>query len=107
MIGLDLVEIERFKQFKKTDTFLIKNFTQGELDYCFSFKDPAPHLAGLFAAKEAVAKAITEKVVVYEIEIRHADNGRPTIWQKNKENKKIAVSITHTDKIAAAIALQV
>lgn len=107
MIGLDLVAIKRFKQLKRTSVVLQKGFTKRELDYCFAFKDPAPHLAGLFAAKEAVAKALDEKVVVYEIEIRHDKNGKPQVWRKNKKDKKITVSITHTDTIAAAIALRI
>ena len=106
MIGLDLVEIKRFKQLKRTFAVLQKAFTSRELDYCFAFKDPTPHLAGLFAAKEAVAKALNGQAVVYEIEIRHEKNGKPKVWRKNKYDKKMAVSITHTEEIAAAIAIQ-
>lgn len=107
MIGLDITDVSRFKKLKRTAAILQKTFTRQELDYCFGFSDAAPHLAGLFAAKEAVAKAILGKVVVYEIEIRHAANGQPLVWRKNKQDKKITVSITHTDTIAAAVALQV
>ena len=106
MIGLDIVDISRFRKLKRTAAVLEKTFTSRELDYCFAFKDPAPHLAGLFAAKEAVAKSLDGQAVVYEIEIRHEKSGKPTVWQKNKQDKKIAVSITHTDTIAAAIAIK-
>lgn len=106
MIGVDLVEVSRFKSLKRSAAFLQKVFTKRELDYCFSFKDPAPHLAGNFAAKEAVAKALNGKTIVYEIEIRHMVQGRPLVWQKNKQNKKIAISISHTDTLAVSIALK-
>src|SRR5262245_4226558 len=33
-------------------------FTPGELAYCRGFKDPLPHLAARFAAKEATGKAL-------------------------------------------------
>jgi holo-[acyl-carrier protein] synthase len=33
-------------------------FTQDELAYCRGFKDPLPHLAARFAAKEAASKAL-------------------------------------------------
>ena len=106
MIGLDIVDISRFRKLKRTAVVLQKAFTSRELDYCFAFKDSAPHLAGLFAAKEAVAKALDGQAVVYEIEIRHNKNGKPTVWRENKHDKKIAVSITHTDAIAAAIVIK-
>lgn len=106
MIGLDIVEVKRFKHLKRSAAVLQKAFTKRELDYCFSFKDPSPHLAGLFAAKEAVAKVLDGQAVVYEIEIWHTAGGKPTVWQKNKENKKIAISIAHTDTIAAAVAIK-
>ncbi len=107
MIGLDVMEVKRFKNIKRTAAVLQKAFSGRELNYCFSYKDPAPHLAGLFAAKEAVAKALDGQAVVYEIEIRHTVVGKPMVWQKNKQNKKMAVSISHTDQIAVAIALQI
>ena len=106
MIGLDIVDISRFRKLKRTSAVLEKAFTSRELDYCFAFKDPAPHLAGLFAAKEAVAKALNGQAVVYEIEIRQEKNGQPKVWRKNKQDKKMAISITHTEEIAAAIAIK-
>jgi holo-[acyl-carrier protein] synthase len=41
------------------DRYLRRVFTQGELAYCtVEGRDPAPHLAARFAAKEATAKAL-------------------------------------------------
>ena len=106
-IGFDLVEIARFKKMipGRTNPFFKKVFTDSELDYCFSYKNPEAHLAGLFAAKEAVSKALgVLKYPFAEIEIRHAKDGMPLAY-KNNRRLKIALSITHTDSIAGAIAV--
>lgn len=109
-IGVDTVEISRFKKLAKNrdDLFFTKTFTSSELDYCFSFKDPAPHLAGSFAAKEAVAKALdASKQFFGEIEIRHTKTGAPVTYKSGKKMKGISVSITHTKAVATAVAIAV
>ncbi len=106
-IGLDLVEISRFKKHAKkgSDAFLNKVFTEGELEYCFKHQDPSPHLAGLFAAKEATSKALgVAKYPFAEIEIRHAPDGQPIPYFKGKK-LQIGLSITHTRGVAAAVAI--
>ncbi len=40
------------------DRFLQRIFTEGEIAYCTRRRDPVPHLAGRFAAKEAAMKAL-------------------------------------------------
>lgn len=105
-LGADIVEINRFTPFKKErgDRFLLNNYTAAELDYCFSFKDPVPHLAGTFAAKEAVFKSLgKEKLLFSVIEIRREKSGLPTVWIKNRRQRKILVSISHTNKNCIAI----
>ena len=107
VIGLDLVEISRFKRFsdRKDHTALIKIFLPSEISYCFGFKDPSPHLAGLFAAKEAVSKALgIAKFPFSEIEISHSSSGKPVAFHKGKA-LVISISISHTRSVAAAIAL--
>ncbi len=106
-IGLDLVEISRFKQFdKKTvDHRLRKIFTKLEISYCFQYKSPASHLAGIFAAKEASSKALgAVKFPFVELEIRHGKDGSPQVWKKGRR-LSVSVSITHTRDLAAAIAI--
>lgn len=105
--GIDLVEVARFHPFvhNKKHSFLRKAFSEKELTYCFSYKNPAVHLAGIFAAKEAVAKALGADTVAFiELEIRHAKGGAPEVW-RNDCKLPIAISITHTDAMAAAIAV--
>ena len=59
-VGTDLIRISRIRKLAKRfpDRIGQKVFTAGELEYCRAKKDPAPSLAGRFAAKEAVMKAL-------------------------------------------------
>lgn len=59
-IGTDLTRIERFRQFlvARKISLLERLFTAGERAYAFGKKDPAPHLAARFAAKESCLKAL-------------------------------------------------
>jgi len=108
-IGIDIAETKRFFPFSKDreNRFLVSNFSKGELDYCFSFHDPTEHLAGTFAAKEAVVKAIgKQKLLQSTIEIRREKSGMPSVWIANKKQKSIFISISHTKDIATSIAIQ-
>lgn len=105
-IGLDLVEIARFRGYKKNNSFLKKVFTEQERLYCFSYKNPFPHLAGIFALKEAARKALgVHKFSFADIEVRHAPSGKPELWLKGRRAKIIAVSISHTDTVAGAVVI--
>jgi holo-[acyl-carrier protein] synthase len=59
-IGTDLARIGRFQRFLEGDRqpVLARLFTAGELAYALPKKNPAPHLAARFAAKEAFLKAL-------------------------------------------------
>lgn len=108
-IGVDILEIKRFDPFakKRHDRFLTSNYSEEELTYCFSFKDPRPHLAGTFAAKEAVWKALGRSDILFrEIEIKRTKLGRPTAWIANREQKSTLISISHTEQVAIAIAIK-
>lgn len=58
-LGVDLVQSSRFDKFldDPNRTMLRRLFTAGEMDYCLSKSNPAPHFAARFAAKEALLKA--------------------------------------------------
>jgi holo-[acyl-carrier protein] synthase len=59
-IGVDIVKVDRIMESLERFGARMENrlFTEGELAYCRGFKDPMPHLAARFAAKEAAFKAI-------------------------------------------------
>jgi len=107
-VGVDIIEIERFRSVlkKRNDHFIKKTFSAAERKYCYSYIDAAPHFAGTFAGKEAASKALgPEKFPMLSLEIRRSRNGKPEVWRRNK---KVAVhlSISHTDQIAISIALR-
>ena len=59
-IGMDATDLPRIAAAieKYGDRFLSRILTDQELAYCRRRKDPVPHVAGRFAAKEAGMKAI-------------------------------------------------
>jgi len=59
-LGLDATDIPRIRETVERygERFLRRIFTDGEIAYCTRRRDPTPHLAGRFAAKEAAMKAL-------------------------------------------------
>ncbi|WAM32279.1 holo-ACP synthase [Caldicellulosiruptor naganoensis] len=114
-VGVDIVEVERFKSMKRFDKFLKRVFTQRELEYISSKNYNIQTIAGYFAAKEAVAKALSTGVVFgfKDIEIQKDKNGCPRVILYNKakeicENlkiKNIVLSISHQRLVAVACAV--
>jgi len=115
-IGNDIIEIERIrKSFDRHGyRFLTKLFSTQEQDYCLKHTDPIPHLAGRFAAKEAVVKALGtgfgEHASWLDIEIINDELGKPCVvlsenLSKKCKNSIILVSISHCDSYVNAIAI--
>ena len=84
-LGTDLARIERFRAFvvdKKT-ALLGRLFTLGEREYAFAKKDPAPHLAARFAAKESCLKAfgsgLRGGITWQDMEVVPDELGRPDL----------------------------
>src|SRR5512136_2648665 len=84
-IGIDIIEIDRIKDSvdRFGDTFLNKVFTQTEINYSLSKANKYQHLAARFAAKEAIAKALSFKgdkgFHWKDIEIFNKPNGMPSV----------------------------
>ena len=59
-IGIDVCKVERIAESLERFGARMERrlFTPDELTYCRGFKDPLPHLAARFAAKEAASKAL-------------------------------------------------
>ena len=108
-IGIDISDIARFRtpKMRRSERFIHNTFSTYEQDYCFSYRDPAPHLAGTFAAKEAVRKVYGDKpIVLADIEVRHRPSGKPEIWIKGARSRTLLISISHNATTAIAIALK-
>ena len=112
-LGVDLVSIPRMRTTidRWHDRFVARVFTDDEIAYCRARRDPAPHFAARFAAKEAVGKALGSGVYFTwkEIEIR----GRPkpgvhltggtAAWAEKVSAGAIELSMTHSQELAAAV----
>ena len=105
-IGIDLSNIERFKKksFETNKDFYKKIFTQKEILYCLKFKNSYDRFAGKFALKEAVIKALNQKIDFLEIETLHK-NDSPYVNLKNFPNYLSKSSISHEKNIAVAVFL--
>ena len=115
-VGIDIEDINRFEKYSvdKNNRFLTKIFTKSEIDYCFSYKTPAKHLAARYCAKEACVKALTKlgiKDVYYnEIEVFRDNFGGVSIRLINKKKYskiQLQVSLSHSKDTAAANVLAV
>lgn len=109
MVGIDIIAVSRFSRIKKLDyKHWLKFFTKAEWQYSFARPDPAQTLAGVYAAKEAVMKALGRGLLgrADRIEIGRAAGRRPIVKIDKKKDTKISVSISHTEGIAAAVAVK-
>ena len=111
--GIDLVEIYRLEQLDPAirERFFMRVFTPGELE---DSQGRLPTLAGRFAAKEAVVKALgcgIGPVSWQDIEIRRGEQGQPVL-KLHGNARQIAeeqgletwsISISHTREHAVAV----
>jgi holo-[acyl-carrier protein] synthase len=112
-VGVDIENIGRFKKVApETDShFLNKIFTAAEIDYCFSCRTPAQHLAARFAGKEAVIKALAgfnrASLGYNDIEITNDKNGVPSakIRKSGFNDLEIKLSLSHGRNEAIAFAV--
>ncbi len=108
-IGIDIVSNERIRKIyeKFGEKFLRKVFTEKEIEYCFQYKDPIPHLAGRFAVKEAVIKALGKPKGLNpkSVEVIKSSSGMPLTFIRGWEDQKFIISISHEKKYTVALAL--
>ena len=110
--GIDIIEVKRIRDSieKFGNAFLEKIYTPDEIEYCNSKKNRYQHFAARFAAKEAIFKAISEKlknkydIEWNEIEILSDESGKPNVNLRKKiENiEQIDVSLSHLEEYATA-----
>ncbi|HKC72992.1 MAG TPA: holo-ACP synthase [Chloroflexota bacterium] len=113
--GVDAAEIPRIHRALERwgQRFLDRVYTPGEQAYC---RGRAERLAGRFAAKEAVSKALgtgIRRLRWRDIEILPNRRGRPTMYLHGKAAARaramgatwLSVSITHTDTLAIAFVI--
>ncbi len=119
--GIDIVECSRIDSLIKRhgQRFLERIFTQAELDYCMNRKREIEHLAGRFAAKEAILKVIGTgwrgEISWKDMEIVNDSAGKPEIKLTGKTAEianqlgieRILLTISHTENYAVASAIAI
>jgi holo-[acyl-carrier protein] synthase len=112
-VGVDLLEIGRLEQALARHPRLAERlFTEGERAYAAGRARPAQHLAARFCAKEAVAKALgLEAWNFRDVEVV-GGGGPPQVLLHGHAAERAAelgvevrVSLTHTRRDAAAVAI--
>jgi holo-[acyl-carrier protein] synthase len=117
--GVDIVEIERLRKIleKQKDRFILRVFTSEEQRFCNMHRNPAPHYAARFAAKEAVFKALgtgwAKGVTWLDVEVQREGQEAPRLVLhgealklcQNMGMQKSHLSLSHSDEWAVAMAI--
>ena len=118
-VGTDIIEVGRITAaIEKSPSFKKRVYTDLEVSYCENKKKGKyPSYAARFAAKEAVAKSLSEgvgkNVSLSEIELTNTENGAPYIilYGNTRQHSKrlgireIKVSVSATENFAVAYAI--
>lgn len=114
-IGIDLCEISRMEKLLEDGRFLARYFSAEEQDYIRGKgKTGAQSMAGIYAAKEALVKALGCGIVTADlgaVDVTHDKYGKPSYvlqgeYARLAEDKRISsfyLSITHDGGMAAAV----
>ncbi|MEK7388394.1 MAG: holo-ACP synthase [Elusimicrobiota bacterium] len=107
-LGVDLVEIARVKSLaRRNPKFLTRVFSASEIVYCKAKKNPWPHFAVRFAAKEAVYKALGKaEVPLTAISVSRGRDGRPSVKINGRPVRGLKLSLSHGREHAIAFALR-
>ena len=111
--GIDITEVERIKKNMENNRFLQKIYSERELEYLKIRKFNPQTAAGMFAAKEAVAKCLGTGFSNFgpcDIEILKDEMGKPIVFLNKNALKKaeelniktIHISVSHTNDFAVA-----
>ena len=117
-IGCDLCRIDSLDQMLKNEPESLERlFNPEERGHALSQKEPARHLAGVFAAKEALAKAIRDPKLLgkfyREVTVAHQENGAPELRLSDRLSESLSgqgirvadCSISHDGEYAVAAVL--
>lgn len=117
-VGVDITEIKRIqKAINRNENFINKLFTDKEKEFFKKRNFKPEFIAGRFAAKEAIAKALGtgfRKFNFKDIEIENDELGKPIVFLKPSAEdivKKISkcykfhLSISHGEDYAIAYTL--
>lgn len=112
-LGIDLIEIARIEgALERRPRLAERLFTQAELDSSRARTRPGRHLAARFAAKEAAIKALGGGCAPRDIEVSGGGGEAPGLrlhgrarLRAEQAGVELAVSLTHSREVAAAVVL--
>ena len=118
-IGVDIIEIERLRKTleRQADRFVGRIFTEAEQEYCRRHRDPVPHYAARFAAKEALMKALgtgwSKGVTWRDAEVVRAPMGAPVLKLHGQAQalslsmgvRSMHLSLSHSRELAVAVVI--
>jgi len=117
--GIDIVEIARFRKVleRLKDRFILRVFTPAEQKYCNAHRDPSPHYAARFAAKEALFKALgtgwARGVTWRDVEVVRERQDAPSLVLHGEAQRlsesmgthKVHLSLSHSEQWAVAMVI--
>jgi holo-[acyl-carrier protein] synthase len=114
-LGIDATDLHRVRDMVERygDRFLRRVFTDAEIAYCQRRRDPVPHLAGRFAAKEAGMKALgtghSRGVIWRDVEVVRGSGAPRIVFHREAARhaealgtRRTLLSITHSESLAFA-----
>jgi holo-[acyl-carrier protein] synthase len=120
-IGIDLVHMPRLRAVieRWQERFVERVFTESEIAYCRARRDPVPHFAARFAAKEAALKALGTGLRLgvrwRELEVRRERGQAPVLVLSGRSREiglsrggsRMLLALTHDGEYAMAQAMLV
>ncbi|MEM4408279.1 MAG: holo-ACP synthase [Candidatus Caldarchaeum sp.] len=114
-IGVDVVEVARIQQAMRSPKFVARILTPKERKASLT----PLYVAGRWAAKEAIAKAIGKNLHWHDVEILNDETGKPKVYflkssAKSQETYQIStakklgnihLAISHERGVAVAVAI--
>jgi len=102
-IGIDIAVVGRFRN--ADPALLDRILAPSDRDYIGKFADPSAHIAGFWAAKEALVKAIGRTDLSFNrVAVLHEPNGRPYFDYRPDEGR-LHLSISHEKEHAVAVVI--
>lgn len=117
-LGTDIIEIARIRAayLRFGEKLMQRLLTPAEVNYCMNYHDESTHLAGRFAAKEAIAKSLGvgfgEHLSWLDIQILNDELGKPCVRLSERANAffshpQFLLSISHCREYAVATAIHI
>lgn len=106
-VGTDIVSVAEISALKLNPVAFERTFSAAECSRCERRgADELPALARIFAAKEAMIKAMRAPEAYFRaIEVFHEADGFPSVsWNKLPSNCQVSLSMAYSDPFAIAVA---